>query len=105
MFGLRRSSERTDRAVSGPELGRRGFLGLLGGAAAELVFDPERALWVPGKKLISIPAPSEDERILRAIAEITRQQQVIINSFQGLIFVHNTLPIYDSEGLHARGVQ
>ena len=34
-------------------LARRGFLGLLAGA----VLDPERLLWTPGKKLISIPAP------------------------------------------------
>ena len=33
---------------------RRNFLGCL---AAALVLDPERALWVPGKKLISIPKP------------------------------------------------
>ncbi len=37
-----------------PSLSRRGFFGLLGGAAA-LALDPEKALWVPGKKLISIP--------------------------------------------------
>jgi hypothetical protein len=35
-----------------PELSRRGFLGTV---AAALVLDPERALWVPGKKLISVP--------------------------------------------------
>lgn len=34
-------------------MNRRGFLGALLGAA----LDPERLLWVPGKKLISIPAP------------------------------------------------
>ncbi len=33
---------------------RRGFLAALIGAA---VLDPERLLWVPGKKLISIPKP------------------------------------------------
>jgi hypothetical protein len=33
---------------------RRGFLGALFGAA---VLDPERLLWVPGQKMISIPAP------------------------------------------------
>lgn len=39
-------------------MNRRGFLsGLLGGAAA-LTLDHERVLWVPGKKLISIPKPS-----------------------------------------------
>jgi hypothetical protein len=33
---------------------RRGFLAALAGA---FVADPERALWVPGQKLISIPSP------------------------------------------------
>jgi len=36
-------------------MNRRGFFGLLGGAVAALTLDPEKALWVPGKKLISIP--------------------------------------------------
>lgn len=35
-------------------MNRRGFLAALIGAAA---FDPEKLLWVPGKKLISIPKP------------------------------------------------
>ena len=33
---------------------RRGFLAAL---AASLPLDPERALWVPGAKLISVPKP------------------------------------------------
>jgi hypothetical protein len=33
---------------------RRGFLAAALGA---LAYDPERALWTPGKKLISIPRP------------------------------------------------
>jgi hypothetical protein len=39
---------------------RRGFLGLLGAVAAGAVIDPERALWIPGRRLISIPR----ERVL-----------------------------------------
>lgn len=35
-------------------MNRRSFLASV---AAALVLDPERALWVPGKKLISIPKP------------------------------------------------
>ena len=35
-------------------MNRRGFLSALVGAA---VLDPERLLWIPGKKLISIPKP------------------------------------------------
>jgi hypothetical protein len=38
------------------KISRRGLLGMLAGG---LVLDPERALWVPGKKLISIPAPAQ----------------------------------------------
>lgn len=34
-------------------MNRRGFLAMLTGAA----LDPERLLWVPGRKLISIPRP------------------------------------------------
>lgn len=34
---------------------RRGFLAALIGSA---VLDPERLLWVPGKKVISIPKPA-----------------------------------------------
>lgn len=36
-------------------LPRRNFLGLLSGGAAALAIDPERLLWVPGKKLVSVP--------------------------------------------------
>lgn len=36
-------------------MNRRSFLASL---AATLTLDPERALWVPGKRLISIPAPA-----------------------------------------------
>jgi hypothetical protein len=46
---------------------RRAFLRTLTGgavAATFVSFDPERALWVPGKKLISIPQPRFDPRFL-----------------------------------------
>ncbi len=36
-------------------MNRRGFLGGLFGTVAALTLDPEKLLWVPGKKLISIP--------------------------------------------------
>jgi len=35
---------------------RRGFLKTLFGGATVMALDPERLLWVPGKKLISVPA-------------------------------------------------
>lgn len=37
---------------------RRALLAMLAGAAGVAVADPERLLWVPGRKLISIPAPA-----------------------------------------------
>jgi hypothetical protein len=37
-------------------MNRRGFLSTLAGAAAALTLDPEKLLWVPGKKTISIPS-------------------------------------------------
>ena len=38
-------------------MNRRGFLTAVAAIAATAVLDPERALWIPGKKLISIPRP------------------------------------------------
>lgn len=36
-------------------MNRRGFLGLIGAAVAGSVLDPEKLLWKPGAKVISIP--------------------------------------------------
>jgi hypothetical protein len=38
-------------------MNRRAFLGALGAAIAGATLDPERLLWVPGRKRIFIPAP------------------------------------------------
>ncbi len=38
-------------------MNRRGFIGTLAGFAAACMLDPERALWKPGAKTISIPKP------------------------------------------------
>lgn len=38
-------------------MNRRGFLSLFGAVAAAAALDPERLLWVPGAKVISIPKP------------------------------------------------
>ena len=38
-------------------MNRRGFLSALLGTGAALTIDPERLLWRPGAKLISIPKP------------------------------------------------
>jgi hypothetical protein len=44
-------------AKLGQVLNRRSFFASLAGGAAALTLDPDKLLWVPGKKLISIPAP------------------------------------------------
>ena len=38
-------------------MNRRGFLSALVSAGLSAAIDPEKLLWEPGKKLISIPAP------------------------------------------------
>ncbi len=43
---------------------RRRFLGGLIGAASAMVLDPEKALWVPGRKTISIPATGAPPRTI-----------------------------------------
>jgi len=75
MFGIRNgrgvglsargdySPERTLMAA----LTRRSFLAA---AAAALVHDPERALWVPGAKLISIPAARPVECLIMRVSVI-----------------------------------
>jgi hypothetical protein len=47
-------------------LNRRGFLGVIAGAMAGSVFDPEKLLWVKGTKVWSIPA--EQPRVLTVTA-------------------------------------
>ncbi len=43
-------------------VGRRNFLAALLGSAA---IDPERLLWIPGKKVISVPKPSLPQALYR----------------------------------------
>jgi hypothetical protein len=52
-------------------MNRRGFLGALLGGAAALALDPEKLLWRPGAKLISIPSsPFDDEHLESVHAQI-----------------------------------
>lgn len=39
-------------------MNRRNFLGMLAASVGGMTLDPERLLWRPGAKLISIPKPS-----------------------------------------------
>jgi len=47
-------------------MNRRGFLTAIAAAVAGSTIDPERLLWVPGRKLISIP---REARVLRAVLQ------------------------------------
>lgn len=74
-------------------MNRRSFLTSL---AAALTLDPERALWVPGQKLISIPKPkvysdlySKHLRLLLvAEAEITKDFLMDLDYWSGDKWVH-----------------
>lgn len=46
-------------------INRRGFLSLFGAAAATAAIDPERLLWVPGAKVISVPRVIRIDRSMR----------------------------------------
>lgn len=71
-------------------LNRRGFLTALVGA---FVADPERALWVPGKKLISIPKPQvqmDPDYAFRLQEGLKALESVLIGRTMDLI-LHNVL--------------
>jgi len=70
------------------DLARRGFLSLLGGAAAALVLDPERALWVPGRKLISIP---ETPKVVLSSETIAAQVEAIRPELETLMILSSVL--------------
>lgn len=55
-------------------MNRRGFIGSLLGATSALVLDPERLLWVPGAKTISIPAPHRHGNTMWAQSDLVRQK-------------------------------
>lgn len=42
--------------LAGTDMNRRGFFAAFAAIAAAATLDPERLLWVPGRKLISIPS-------------------------------------------------
>ena len=50
-------------------MNRRGFLSVLAAGLAAAV-DPERAIWVPGRKLISIPKPQPLVQIYFNVGDI-----------------------------------
>lgn len=58
-------------------MNRRGFLSFLGAAVAGATLDPERLLFVPGRKLISIPAPSLSNLDFEYMAELYIRPAVV----------------------------
>lgn len=69
-------------------LSRRGFLGLFGSAAVAATVDPERLLWVPGAKTISIPSPV----ILQV--EWTPKMYQVMTSINWKAFVNDDLGVF-----------
>lgn len=57
-------------------MNRRGLMSAFTGLAAGMALDPERLLWVPGAKVISVPSPSpwpSNEKTIRAQLEFYRK--------------------------------
>jgi hypothetical protein len=73
--GVSSSSEHYKADGEGPaRYSRRGFLAVLGAAAgAAAVVDPERALWRPGARLISVPRPIALERAYQVEFELSSE--------------------------------
>jgi hypothetical protein len=67
-------------------LTRRALLSLFGSAAAAAVTDPDRLLWVPGKKKIFIPSPTV------TYIEVWKQHAMYWVDGRGMV--------YRSESLH-----
>ena len=71
-------------------MNRRGFLSALLGTGAAMTLDPERLLWRPGAKLISIPAPTcvdTSDALLEQLTVSTRRYiwdnpELVDNIFQ-----------------------
>lgn len=64
-------------------MNRRSLLKTLFGGAAALTLDPERALWVPGAKLISVPRGNElidPEWLSREALRILRDNLLVIRA-------------------------
>lgn len=73
-------------------MNRRFFLASLAASVASAALDPERALWIPGKKLISIPKPSV-HRVHHLVdaGSITFEEIWVRKEGRGLLFRGNAL--------------
>ena len=74
---------------------RRSFLAALIGAAT---LDPERLLWVPGKKLISIPKPRTVRATLLTGDIIGRELDAVYR--EALIAFNNMIDRWNQDGPH-----
>jgi hypothetical protein len=63
------------------EVNRRGFLSALIAAGTAAAIDPEKLLWEPGRKLISIPKPRRIVNGFRVGDIVTFQNHFAINPF------------------------
>lgn len=59
-------------------MNRRGFLGMLGMSAAALALDPERLLWVPGKKTIFVPSVVEPVQVVSQLAGLDMRTGMLV---------------------------
>lgn len=73
---------------------RNFFRALLVAAGAAPTLDPDRLLWVPGKKLISIPPPPIVSTILNPDF-LTREARAILQ--RTLVFAKKLTREYDAE--------
>jgi len=78
------------------EMNRRGFLRGLLGTGAALALDPEKMLWVPGKRLISIPAGPR----LLTIDMITYETLAFLQ--RNTIAMHRVRDYYDHKFIDVR---
>lgn len=64
-------------------MNRRGFLGALAGA---LTLDPERLIWTPGAKLISIPRPRRGIELISFGEYVRRNMAALRELEKSLVF-------------------
>lgn len=78
-------------------MNRRGFFKFVTAIAATSTVDPERLLWIPGQKLISIPSPRPQGLVVQGVDEAYEQLNRLLDSWssQPLIFrIPDPLPYY-----------
>lgn len=63
-------------------MNRRGFLSFLGAAVVVVQADPDRLVWTPGAKLISIPAPDD----MRKLMSVTDYQNLFFDVLDRMIY-------------------